>query len=500
MLPMTAKWTPQTWRSRPIAQVPEYPDPAKLAGVEERLRTFPPLVFAGEARRLMERLGEVAEVALAFGSTVALEEPDTVWVDVTGASHLAGGEDALALELASRIRGLGHAVRVAVSSGPRLAQAFARWGKVNREGCLVVPAARTALDVASLPVRALSLDTPLVAWLVRLGVHTLGDLAKLPRSAAAPRLGESAGAVLDLAIGRDDSPLHAYSPPAIPTEETTWEEPADGSEPLLFVLRGLTSRLGARLEGRGEAVQVVDLVILHDRAVARHRGVASESVLHFELSTPLWRAEELFRVIASRLTRFQLVAPSLGLRIEAHAITRALTVQLPLSRYAAGLGGSAAKGPETLPVVLAELQADVGKDRVGVLALEGSHRPEKRSRLVPVTKALLAGAGVGARRVDGDAGRATEEPRLPVPTRLLPKPVPFDAPLRPGATVSIDHRLYTVERITFESRLDRVEWWTKTPISRDYLHVWLRGGCSVLELSVYIDRETGVRKVQAIYD
>ncbi len=58
---MTAKWTPTSWRSKPIAQVPEYPDPAKLAGVEERLRTFPPLVFAGEARRLMERLGEVAE-------------------------------------------------------------------------------------------------------------------------------------------------------------------------------------------------------------------------------------------------------------------------------------------------------------------------------------------------------------------------------------------------------------------------------------------------------
>src|SRR5689334_11378508 len=58
---MTAKWTPQTWRAKPIAQVPDYPEPAKLASVEERLRTYPPLVFAGEARRLMERLGAVAE-------------------------------------------------------------------------------------------------------------------------------------------------------------------------------------------------------------------------------------------------------------------------------------------------------------------------------------------------------------------------------------------------------------------------------------------------------
>ncbi|HEY3147313.1 MAG TPA: 3-deoxy-7-phosphoheptulonate synthase class II, partial [Dongiaceae bacterium] len=59
---MTAnKWTPESWRSRPISQVPEYPDAAKLEAAEKRLRAFPPLVFAGEARRLTEALGNVAE-------------------------------------------------------------------------------------------------------------------------------------------------------------------------------------------------------------------------------------------------------------------------------------------------------------------------------------------------------------------------------------------------------------------------------------------------------
>jgi hypothetical protein len=42
-------------------QVPQYPDAGKLAAVEDRLRTYPPLVFAGEARRLTEALGQVAE-------------------------------------------------------------------------------------------------------------------------------------------------------------------------------------------------------------------------------------------------------------------------------------------------------------------------------------------------------------------------------------------------------------------------------------------------------
>ncbi len=58
---MTAKWSPESWRGKPISQVPDYPDASKLLSVEERLRSYPPLVFAGEARRLTEALGDVAE-------------------------------------------------------------------------------------------------------------------------------------------------------------------------------------------------------------------------------------------------------------------------------------------------------------------------------------------------------------------------------------------------------------------------------------------------------
>src|SRR6202045_1460519 len=55
------KWTPDNGRSMPIRQVPEYPDEAALEGVEKTLRNYPPLVFAGEARRLKRALGAVAE-------------------------------------------------------------------------------------------------------------------------------------------------------------------------------------------------------------------------------------------------------------------------------------------------------------------------------------------------------------------------------------------------------------------------------------------------------
>ena len=58
---MTAKWTPDSWRAKPILQVPDYPDQAALEEVERTLANYPPLVFAGEARALKESLGKVAE-------------------------------------------------------------------------------------------------------------------------------------------------------------------------------------------------------------------------------------------------------------------------------------------------------------------------------------------------------------------------------------------------------------------------------------------------------
>jgi len=59
---MMEHWTPASWRGKPAKQIPtDYPDPAALSRVEQTLRGMPPLVFAGEARRLKALLGEVSD-------------------------------------------------------------------------------------------------------------------------------------------------------------------------------------------------------------------------------------------------------------------------------------------------------------------------------------------------------------------------------------------------------------------------------------------------------
>jgi len=460
-------------------------------------------------------LSGLAEVALGYGATVALSAPDTVWVDITGSAHLFGGEEALAQDLAERVRELGHRVKIAVSVGPELARAFARWAAPPRrkEGggvgaAVVVPPSRTALAAAELPIHALPLGPDNLGYLTRLGLLTWGELSRQPRSALAPRLGKEAARVLELCAGEDNAPLVPYTPPRILEEESTWDDAVAGTEPLGFVLRGLAARISARLCARGEAAEVLDVTLLHDTVIARFRGVPPQTVLHFKLSQPLHREAELRRIVASRLERLKLAAPSVGMRLTVPRLGPIVTRQLSLSEL---MVGDTTSGEEDLPLVLAELSADIGEDQLGVLSLVDAHRPEARSVL---GAALPEGQNHGKRprkktkaeprsAAPKSSLRKTEPPiwsRLPSPpTRLLPHPVELSSVISAGSTLVLGHTLYTIERLRFEQRLDAVEWWSR-PVARDYLRLWLQSESGGMEALVYVDRHSGRRFLQAVGD
>jgi protein ImuB len=436
---------------------------------------------------LMAALGRVCEVALGFGTPVSLTVPelgshadyvpDTVWLDITGSAHLFGGEAGLLAELESAVRALGHMVRSAVSSGPLLAQALARWSAGRRSS------EKKALE--ALPVAALPLARERVGWLSRLGIFTLGDLVRLPRPAAAARLGDHASEILDLCTGIDPAPLVPYEPPRVLVEELGFDDPVQGLEPLLFALRRLTSRLSARLAGRGEAAGELLLRLEHDRAVVRLRELPAWAELRFELAEPLGHEDKLFRVLKARLERHQLLAPTVRLVLEVPTIARAPERQLDLGQAYAGLPGRAV---DAMPVLLGELMADLGPECVGVLRTVDTHRPEGQS----VLKSAL-------RRPDA-VRRGSPPPAVTPPTRLLPHPVPLGTALRVGAPLRLDERVYAIERIAFEERLEGVEWWSNATASRDYFRIWLRGTEGVIEALAYLEKRSGARFLQAIVD
>ena len=253
---------------------------------------------------------------------------------------------------------------------------------------------------------------------------------------------------------------------------------------------------------------MLDVTLLHDAVIARFRGVPAQTVLHFKLSQPLHREAELRRIVASRLERLKLEAPSVGMQLTVPRLAPLVTRQLSLSEL---LTGDTTSGEEDLPLVLAELSADIGDAQVGVLSLVDAHRPEAQSTL----GAALARARAHGKR-HRKKGRAEPEPRRPSLRCARPsRPFGRACRARPrgfcrtqsssarssalAARCVLGHTLYTIERLRFEQRLDAVEWWSR-PVARDYLRLWLHSESGGLEALVYVDRHSGRRFLQAVGD
>lgn len=228
-------------------------------------------------------------------------------------------------------------------------------------------------------------------------------------------MGASAERWLELASGTDPEPLTLHPPVPVVTEAFDWEEPTSALEALLFALRRLTVRVEARLSGRGVAAQHVHVVVKHDRATARHRGVAPVTELHFKLAVPLWHEDELRKVITARLERTPFGAPSIGLELSITSFTAAVGKQLELSRLVAGFG-SQAPAELGLDVLLSELTADVGPANVGVLSLGDSFLPEKQGCLVCITPTETQSGAV--RRAEARERRASAKHRSPNSSNL----------------------------------------------------------------------------------
>jgi protein ImuB len=385
-------------------------------------------------------LVRVTESALAFGPAAAFDVAhDVVWVDVGGCSHLHGGERELAQALDARVRGLGHACRVAIADGPRIAAAVARFLPTHgtpSKGPFVVPEGQGRAAVSVLPIGALALDDDVSRWLRDLGLRTCGDLQKLPRSALGARLGARAHDVMKLLDGEDQSPITAWRPLDVPEERIEFEWGVGSVEALAFVMKTLCDRLASRLEGRAMAATRIEIVLALDRALCKDGP--GTSTIELVLPAPIARAVDLLAVVRVRLERHSLEAPVLAVTLRALDLARTHIRTLDLL-------SPEPRAHRALPRLVAELAADFGGESVGTLAMTDTWVPDDRTRLVPF-------------------GTARSEPRHSLVTSSL-EPSRLVHPIRlPSESLVGAVRL---------SRVEAFEWWRRAVERRDLYAVFL---------------------------
>lgn len=295
------------------------------------------------------------QVARAFTPRVEARAPTPVLLDLHGLGRTWPSPEALGRALFDAAQKRTPRARVALAASRIAALVLAR-------GCggltLAAPGQEARL-MAPLPLALLDVPAPDAELLQRFGLRTIGDLASLPASGVAARLGERGARLVRLARGEDPSPLVPLKAEERFEIDLDLEWPVDGLEPLSFLLARLLDPLLASLRTRGRLAAGMD-VVLDLVAGSAHARALRPAAPSGDPRT--WRTLLL-------------------LDIEAHpprdAIRRvALRAQpTPARCVQFSLLDPAQPSPEALAETLARLHEFTAAGRGGAPALLDSHRP-----------------------------------------------------------------------------------------------------------------------------
>ncbi len=360
----------------------------------------------------------------------------------------------------------------------------------------VVPDGEEQRFLAPLPLERLAPALEIAATLDRWGLHTIGELAKLPEGEVASRLGESGRALHATARGIDPRPLEPRVPPPSFTEGMELEWPLASLEPFLFVGHAALERLVARLEAQALACTRLDVALELDPDGHDARSIA--------LPAPTRDVKTLITLV-----RLELEARPPGAAVEGFSFTAHPDAP---RRAQLSLFGPAALSPDRLATTIARLASLLGADRVGSPRSVDGHRPERftLTGFEPpspprVRAAPREGRGLLSVRVlrppvelevilDGDpstgVGAALAAARR---EQGGGKPRPYNIRSAPDAAPSISGNV----RVAAGPWSLEDGWWTDVPADRDYWDVELSDGGLY---RIYLDRAADKWFADGVYD
>lgn len=352
-----------------------------------------------------ELLKRIANHCLSYTSTLSVQPPNELLLEVRGSFRLFGGAAALLERVRTELALYNAGLQIALAPTARSAQWLARDATTPS----LCPPRELAQRMGSLPVCALQWPLSVELQLARFGVTSIGDVLRLPRKDLARRIGSRAVHEIEQALGK------------APWLHPTWHRPATYNDRVLLdfevettpllekLLERPLARLKRRLIGASLAINELHLTLRHresdTRVVVRLQAPTADTAHISQLLH-----EHLDRlVLAAPIREVVLAAPRL---LAARAVSQSLATD-PTSRHAA------ACDPDAASRLLEQLQSRFGAQAVRSLALRPHHLPERAQHLTTPTTARDC---------------ATVPQNLPRrPLWLLSTPQPLDVEHRQGS-------------------------------------------------------------------
>ena len=399
-------------------------------------------------RKLLE---SIADWCSHYTPLVALDCTDGLLLDVTGATHLFGGERALLNRARAGSRKQGFTVQGTIAGSAAAARALARY----RDGA-IVPPGEEARAMAPLPVEALALDPQVTHAFRHAGLKTIGQVATRQRAELTARFGATMVFVLDVALGLAKKPISPRLPLPDYMAERIFAEPLVAHDAILETLRGLAQSLGTLLAERGEGARRLEALFF--RADGKVRRIAVET------GTATRDADAIARLFRERLDALaDPLDPGFGFDLIRLSAERAERCDTAMAGFTAN-----ANEEKEIAFLVDRLAARFGSHRVLVFQPNDTHIPEAAAVALPAQSAEKS-------KLPWKTMRGKDE-ALRRPLRLFAKPEPIEAmaefPEGPPVRFRWRRALHEVVLAEGPERI-AMEWWRdQAPQpTRDYFRV-----------------------------
>ncbi len=324
---------------------------------------FPGLIVReAEPEKDARLLDRIAAWADRFTPFVAVDRPSGIFLDITGAAHLFGGEEAMLEAVKAGPAAQGFATAAAIAPTPGAAFAFARHGGG------VIGGDDLAERLAPLPVEALRLNEAASALLRRLGLRRIGQVMTAPRAPFAARAGQQAMLRLDQALGRAREALIPRRPAPPVYAMRRLMEPVSALDALMTVTEALCGDLGVELEKRAAGARLLRLTFYGVDARAR------EIILGF--SQPERAPKAMLRLLKERIDKaaedFNAEFGFEAARLDAVEIA---PIETQMSDLAAA---PAVRDRQAEARVVDMIAARFGAHAVSRIAVRDTHAPERQ--------------------------------------------------------------------------------------------------------------------------
>ncbi|HVE03624.1 MAG TPA: hypothetical protein VNB30_06175 [Rhizomicrobium sp.] len=400
-------------------------------------------------------LATIADWCDRYTPFVSIDGVDGLLLDVTGATHLFGGEAAMLKTVCAAMTRQGFTVRAAIAGTAAAARALARFADTT----IAAPGAE-AEAVALLPVAALNLDAADTHALRRAGLKTIAQVASRTRGELTARFGKEMVFKLDRALGLSEKPI---SPRRILPDYMTEHRFADPVVAENFIagsILSLAQSLCRLLEERGQGARRLEASFF------RSDGQVSRIAL--ETARPLREPNIIARLFRERLDALSdPIDPGFGfdlIRLSA-LHTECLVPE------SVGLEAMPDDDKE-IAFLIDRLAARFGSHRILAFQPQDTHIPEAAGVAVPAQHAPEM-------KLDWEARIPGEAPRRPLRMLAKPEPIEVMAQIPDGPPLRFRWRraLHAVARAEGPERI-AMEWWKnqEPQPTRDYFRVEDEGG------------------------